>query len=231
MVLDSEKPCPILKTRGYEITMFAKLLAKQLRNPSGLIGKYVARWMNRCNADIYLAALELVSKSNRERFLEIGFGGGDLLKMAVACGAFSKVSGIDASLDMVKLVQQNLHTLIRQGKLEVQYGDIADLPFAPESFDTVVSLNTIYFWPSLETGVSECIRILSSDGMLVLGFDDKTEMSQWPGHRYGFKMYDVDEVRAVLESSGFSEIEVVPGKTKEWGLFHIVHARKRVAFD
>ena len=207
--------------------MFVKLLAHQLRNPSGLIGKYVSRWMNRSNVAIYHAALELVVKSNRGRFLEIGFGGGALLNMAVACGSFPKVSGIDASLDMVKLVQRNLHTHIRQGKLEVQYGDIADLPFAPSSFDAVVSLNTIYFWPSLKTGVSECIRILSNDGILVLGFDDKTEMSQWPGHSYGFTMYDVDEVRAVLDFFGFSEIEVVSGKTKEWGLFHCVKARKK----
>ena len=40
-------------------------------------------------------------------------------------------------------------------------------------------------------------------------------------------MYDVDEVRAVLDFFGFSEIEVVSGKTKEWGLFHCVKARKK----
>lgn len=206
--------------------MFAKMLAYQLRNPSGLIGKYVSRWMNRSNVAIYHTALDLVLKSNRGRLLEIGFGGGALLKMAVTCGSFPKVSGIDASPDMVKLVQRNLHTPIRQGKLEVKYGDIADLPFAPGSFDAVVSLNTIYFWPSLKTGVSECIRVLSNDGILVLGFDDKAEMSQWPGHRYGFRMYDVDEVRTVLDTFSFAEIEVVSGKTKGWGLFHCVHARK-----
>ena len=207
--------------------MFVKLLANQLRNPSGLIGKYVSRWMNRSNVTIYHAALELVEKSNRGRLLEIGFGGGALLNIAVGCGSFSKITGIDTSLDMVKLVRRNLHTHIREGKLEVQYGDIADLPFSPKSYDAVVSLNTIYFWPSLRTGVSECIRILSNDGVLVLGFDDKNEMSQWPGHSYGFTLYDVDEVQAVLDSFGFSEIEVVSGKTKEWGLFHCVHARKK----
>jgi len=207
--------------------MFLKLLAKQLRNPSGLIGKYVSRWMNRSNVAIYQTALELVVKSNRGRFLEIGFGGGALLNMAVTCGCFSKVTGIDASLDMVKLVRRDLHTHIRQGELEVKYGDITDLPFTPKSFDTVVSLNTIYFWSSLKAGVSECSRILSEDGILVLGFDDKTEMSQWQGHSYGFAMYDVDEVKAVLDSFGFSGIEVVSGKTKEWGLFHCVHARKK----
>jgi SAM-dependent methyltransferase len=210
--------------------MFVKLLAQQLRRPSGLIGKYVSLWMNRSNVAINQTALELVVKTNRGRFLEIGFGGGALLNMAVACGSFPKVSGVDASLDMVKLVRRNLQTFIRQGKLEVQYGDITDLPFASSAFDAVVSLNTIYFWPSLKTGVSECIRILSNDGILVLGFDDKAEMSKWPGHRYGFTMYDVDEVRAVLDSIGFFKIEVVSGKTKTWGLFHCIHARKKSNF-
>ena len=210
--------------------MFVKMLARQLRHPSGLMGKYVSRWMNRSNVAIYHTTLDLVVTSSRGRLLEIGFGGGALLKMALACGAFPKVFGIDASLDMVKLVQRNLNTHVRQGKLEVQVGDIADLPFEPSAFDAVVSLNTIYFWPSLQTGVAECIRVLSNDGLLVLGFDDKSEMRQWPGHRYGFTMYDVDEVRAALDGCGFSEIEVVSGKTKGWGLFHCVHAKKKANF-
>ena len=207
--------------------MFEKLLANQLRNPSGLIGKFVSRWMNRSNVAVYNIALELVEKSNQGRLLEIGFGGGALLKMAVDCGSFRTVTGIDTSIDMVKRVQRNLHGHIRQGKLDVQYGDIADIPFAPGTFDAVVSLNTIYFWPSLKIGVSECSRVLSNDGILVLGFDDKTEMNQWPGHHNGFKMYDVDEVQAVLDSFGFSKIEVVSGETSEWGLFHCVHGRKK----
>ena len=206
--------------------MFAKLIAHQLRNPSGFIGRYVSRWMNQSNVAIYHAALELVVKSNRKKLLEIGFGGGGLLEMAVACGSFPKVSGVDSSLDMVKLVQRKLRRHVAQGKLEVQHGGIGNLPFAPKAFDAVVSLNTIYFWPTLNTGVSECKRILSDEGILVLGFDDKTEMSQWPGHRYGFKMYDVDEVREALEPFGFSEIGVRSGKTKKWGLFHCVHAKK-----
>ncbi len=207
--------------------MFVKMLAHQLRKPSGLIGKYVSRWMNRSNVAIYQMALALVVKSNRGRLLEIGFGGGALLKMALDCGSFPKVYGIDASLDMVKRIQRILRTYITQGRLEVQYGDISDLPFAPFSFDAVVSLNTIYFWSSLKRGASECLRVLSNDGILVLGFDDKAEMRQWPGHRYGFTLYDIDDVRAALGAVGFSEIEVVSGKTKAWGRFHCVHARKK----
>lgn len=95
--------------------MFVKMLARQLRHPSGLMGKYVSRWMNRSNVAIYHTALDLVVTSSRGRLLEIGFGGGALLKMALACGAFPKVFGIDASLDMVKLVQRNLNTHVRQG--------------------------------------------------------------------------------------------------------------------
>lgn len=207
--------------------MFVKFMAQQLRKPSGLFGGYISRWMNRSNVPMYHVAMDAVTKLNRKRFLEIGFGGGALLNMVLASGAFQKVEGIDASLDMVKLVQRNLYKHIKQNKLEVHHGDIADLPFAPGSFDAVVSLNTIYFWHSLKTGISECNRILSNNGIVLLGFDDKGEMSKWPGHKYGFTMYDVDEVCVALESFGFSEIEVVSGKTKKWGLFHCVHALKK----
>lgn len=210
--------------------MFLKIFAQQLRSPSGIIGKYVSRWMNRSNVAINRAALELALKASTKakypKILEIGFGGGALITMAVDCGFFSNVSGVDSSPDMVRLVRRKFRNQIMQGNVTIEYGDIIDLPFKSDTFDVLVSNNTIYFWPSLEAAVSECLRVLSDDGFLVLGFDDKNEMLQWPGHRYGFTTYEIGDICTALNSLGFSVIEKVSGKTEGWGLFHCVLASK-----
>lgn len=144
-------------------------------------------------------ALEVLEPGAGERVLEIGFGGGALLRTLEARGA--KASGVDLSEAMVR----------RARGMDVHLASAESLPFAAGTFDKAVSLNSIYFWPDPQAAIAELARVLRRGGRLVLGFEPPEELRRWPGHRFGFRLFEVGEVRDMLEQAGFGLID------ERWG--------------
>jgi SAM-dependent methyltransferase len=134
-----------------------------------------------------------------ERVLEIGFGGGALLRALSADGAL--VSGVDTSAAMVA----------RSKRSAVHLAPVDALPFPAASFDKAVSLNSLYFWPDPEAAMAELARVVRPGGRLVLAFEPPEELRKWPGHRFGFRLFEVAEVRELMEQAGFGEI------AERWG--------------
>src|SRR5512138_3892318 len=59
-----------------EPSMLGKIMARQLSRPDGLLGRVVARLMNRFNRAMSGAAIALLEVAPGDDVLEIGFGGG-----------------------------------------------------------------------------------------------------------------------------------------------------------
>jgi SAM-dependent methyltransferase len=144
-------------------------------------------------------ALELVAPAPGERVLEIGFGGGALLRMMQTRGA--EVAGVDLSEAMVR----------RLRGFDVHVASAERLPFAVGAFDAAVSLNSLYFWPEPEAAFEEIVRVLRPGGRMVIGFEPPEELRKWPGHRHGFRLFEVAEVKALMEGAGFT------GIAEQWG--------------
>jgi ubiquinone/menaquinone biosynthesis C-methylase UbiE len=140
-------------------------------------------------------ALERLALAPGERFLEVGFGGGALLRAARKQAA--TVSGVDVSEAMLK----------RAHGLDVHLASAEALPFEEATFDKAASLNSLYFWPDPKASLAELARVLKSGGKLLLAFEPPEELRKWPGYRYGFRMFEVAEVRALMEAAGFCDIE------------------------
>ena len=138
------------------------------------------------------------------RLLEIGFGSAfDTVRFA----RHFTVTGIDASLDMVKLAQHDYPDL------DLREGSVFDLSaFSDDEFQVVVSMATwLHFekkdYPRLLAGVR---RILADGGQLVLSLkrgqgegwfteydDDGTRFDRY------FCFWEVAELRPILEAEGF----------------------------
>ncbi len=112
------------------------------------------------------------------RVLEVSFGTGYLLTRYA--GRF-ETHGIDYNKRMVEIAQKNLNGAgitadLRQGNVEW-------LPYADESFDSV--LNTMAFsgYPDPIRALSEMTRVLKKDGSLILIYVNYPADGNWPGTR------------------------------------------------
>jgi SAM-dependent methyltransferase len=104
-----------------------------------------------------LAALKL---KPGERLLDIGCGGGLLLRDAVGAGA--RAAGLDHSAAMVELARE------RAPGATVVQGQAERLPFAAESFEAV-SMSVVFLFLEDPVGaLAECRRVLCAGGRLAL---------------------------------------------------------------
>ncbi len=190
----------------------AKILSKQARQPSGLIGRYVMPLLFKGNADLNAFVKESLELTKTDNVLEIGFGPGKLLNEIAAIANY--VEGIDFSEIMViKASKLNQH-YISNDKLRIQLGECSNLPYANKSFDKVCSVNTLYFWDNPKIYLQEIFRVIKIDGKIVLGFRNKEQMNNLNLSADVFNIYSLDEVKELLLNAGFSNINIIekPGK-------------------
>lgn len=97
------------------------------------------------------------------RVLEVSFGTGWLLTRYA--GRFDAY-GLDRNARMVAVARTNLARVGCPARL-VQ-GDVADLPYADQTFDTVVSTMAFTGYPDAARALAEIHRVLKPDGRLVI---------------------------------------------------------------
>ncbi len=183
-----------------------RFIARQLSHPSGFIGRFIMREMNRRNAKMNAFALEKLSLAPADRVLEIGFGGGVLLPALIERAAF--VAGLDRSQAAVDAAASRYAQPVTNRRAEFRLGDVALLPFADASFNKVVTVNTVYFWPSLETGFAEIARVLAPGGRLAVGFLPKERMMRMNMPAEIFTLRAPEDVIAALTNTGFKSARV-----------------------
>jgi arsenite methyltransferase len=154
--------------------MTPRFIAMQLSRPSGLIGAVIRHMMNRHNARMNAFAVRQLELEPSDRVLEIGFGGGVTLPSLLDTAAF--VAGVDHSCDVIDWAQRRFSKPIKSGRAEFRQGNVEALPFNTAAFDKVCTVNTVYFWASLDTGFAEIHRVLKPLGRVVVGFLPKERM-------------------------------------------------------
>lgn len=156
--------------------MAPRFIAKQLSRPTGLLGAAIRHLMNWHNARMNAYAIQQLRLEASDRVLEIGFGGGATLPALLEMAAF--VAGVDRSRDVVTWAQRRFATAVEAGHAEFHQGNVESLSFKEEAFDKVCTVNTVYFWSSLEAGFAEIYRVLKPRGRLVVGFLPKERMDR-----------------------------------------------------
>lgn len=106
------------------------------------------------------AILQALGLKPGERLLEIGCGGGLLLRDALRTGA--RAMGIDHSEDMVRLARE------RAPAATVLLAAAERLPFAGRRFGVVAMSVVFFFFPDPAGVLSECCRVLRSGGRLAV---------------------------------------------------------------
>ncbi|MFC3077936.1 class I SAM-dependent methyltransferase [Phenylobacterium terrae] len=194
--------------------MAPRFVARQLSRPTGLGGRIIRSLMNRGNASLNSYAVEQLRLSADDRVLEIGFGGGVALPRPIREAAY--VCGVDASPDVVKAATTRFANDVSAGRAEFRVGMVESLPSPDAAFDKALSVNTVYFWKSLESGAREIGRVLKPGGRVVLGFVPKARMDRMNMPADIFTPRKPDDVAAALADAGFDAVEVRKPRG-DWG--------------
>lgn len=202
--------------------MAPRFVARQLANPHGLFGHVIGHLMNCHNARMNAFAVRELDPQSTDRILEIGFGGGATLQPLIASGA--DITGLDRSRVMVARAQRQFRQAIATGRAMFVQGQVEELPFAPNTFDKVCTVNTVYFWASLEAGFTEIHRVLAPGGRVVVGFLPREHMDRMMMPADIFTTRAPSDIFAALRTSGFDDVRVErPDPAVAWC---IVRARR-----
>lgn len=177
--------------------MIHRFLARQFARPSGLVGRYlIAPALNRIGRKLNRLALDLLEPRAGEALLDVGIGGGGLLKRLRTVQP-GRLAGVDISEAAVSRARRRL-----PNSTEIVRAGVEELPFEDASFDAAASVSVLHFWPDLDPPFREIARVLRPGGRLVLVFEPPEALRQWPGHVHGFHLWEVDEVVAAAKQAG-----------------------------
>ncbi|PSJ39771.1 class I SAM-dependent methyltransferase [Allosphingosinicella deserti] len=205
--------------------MFTRLLARQFARPSGLLGRlWIAPWLDRISRAMNALALDQLAVQPGDRILEIGFGGGALLR-GILAGTDAEVYAADISTVAVGRARRRFRRDLH--RLRLFEASAEQIPLADAAVDKAVSVNSLYFWPDLDGGLSELARAIRSGGTLILCFEPPEELRKWPGHVHGFRAYSADDLVARAGRAGFDSIRLVPGTGRKPDVFLCLSLRRR----
>ena len=144
------------------------MIFRQVRKPSGFIGKRFLEAMNSSHAAMTDWGLEQLTVPKEAVVLDVGCGGGRTVRMLAAMASEGKVIGLDYSAASVAVSRDSNAREIEAGRVRIDQGSVAALPFPDRTFDIVTAVETHYYWPDLPANVREILRVLKPGGTFAL---------------------------------------------------------------
>jgi SAM-dependent methyltransferase len=190
-----------LEAGSVEFERFVDITA---RRPSGEAGAGHYRDPKEHEAS-FAAALAALELTPGDRYLELCFGGGQLLQRAL--GTAASAAGIDHSPDMLALAGELDADPLAAGRLELRQGDVHELPWPDAEFTSAACLNAFFFIERPVEFLGEVRRVLAPGGRLVLvtAVRDAAWNGPWaPAQR----TYEPEALRGMLLGAGFAEATV-----------------------
>ena len=191
--------------------MLKRYLARQFARPQGLVGTWlIAPWLDRIAGPSNRLALRQMEIRPGDRVLEIGFGGGGLIAALLSTDA-TAVIGVDISREMVARATRRFARQLGTGGLDLVTAPVEQLPLGDATIDAAVSVASLYFWPDPAAALAELHRVIRPGGRLVLCFEPADELRKWPGHLFGFRLFEPSEVETLVTEAGFAISSVGTG--------------------
>jgi ubiquinone/menaquinone biosynthesis C-methylase UbiE len=147
-----------------------KLLMRMFGRPRGVLGRLGGVIMARMNRDAAEQVIEMLDVRPNDKVLEVGFGPGVAIQLLLDRVPAGSVAGVDQSQEMVRQAATRNADALRSRKVDLRYGSVERLPFADETFDKALAINSMQAWPDPRAGLQEIRRVLKRGGMVALGF-------------------------------------------------------------
>ena len=172
--------------------------------------------MERDHLPIVLPMLEEMSLRADENVLDIGCGSGWLVRLIASYVSEGRVVGIDISDEMIRAARRATADL---PNAFCAVGSVEDIPWQPNFFTRVVSVESAYYWPDPARGLREVFRVTAERGsawILINYYRDNPHCHQW-GELLSIpaKLLSADEWAAMFRDAGFVDVvhERIPDPT------------------
>jgi ubiquinone/menaquinone biosynthesis C-methylase UbiE len=196
-------------------------LSRQVRKPSGALGRRFVRAMGVGHAAMTDWALQQVTIPKDGVILDVGCGGGRTVNKLAGLAPRGRVVGLDYSAASVEVSRNANAQEMQTGRVQIEEGSVAALPFPDGTFDAVTAVETHYYWPDLPANVREVLRVLKAGGMFAL----VAETYRGGPFRFlygiimpllGAAFLSDSEHRDLLTQAGFTEVETKHVSGKNW---------------
>src|SRR5215831_6725165 len=141
---------------------------RQVRRPRGRLGPRVVQAMNLSHASMTDWGLEHVAVSKDAVILDVGCGGGRTVRRLAGLAPEGSVVGLDYSAASVAASRVTNAAEIESGRVRIEEGSVASLPFADRTFDIVTAVETHYYWLDLPANAREIFRVIKPGGTFAL---------------------------------------------------------------
>jgi len=148
----------------------SKLLIRMFGRPEGILGRLGGVMMAHVNRDAAAQVIELLDVRPGDKVLEVGFGPGVAIQLVLHRGPLGSVAGVDQSQEMVRQAAARNAEALRTRRVDLRYGSVERLPFADETFDKALAINSMQTWSDAGVGLREIRRVLKHGGHVALGF-------------------------------------------------------------
>lgn len=155
-----------------------------------------------------------------KRMLDVSCGSGILTRRLAAANAVDRLIATDISHPMLREAVKRARDDVRLPDLDFVRADVANLPFADESFDAVHASAALHCWPSVQDGLREIRRVLVPGGKFfattfyndayisrrVLPFFRSIRRAILENSASGF--FEETELLYLLRAAGFASVDI-----------------------
>lgn len=122
------------------------LLMQMFGRPKGVLGRLGGIILARTKRDFTQWVIPLLEVQSDSKVLEVGFGPGVAIQILAATASTGSVAGIDYSQEMVEQATTRNAKAITAGIVQLHYGSVEKLPFADDTFDKALAINSMQVW-------------------------------------------------------------------------------------
>ncbi len=177
-------------------------IEKQLSCPDGENGIEMGQLMNETNIGMTKSSIESLDLKDQNKILELGHGNCDHLNLILN----SKKEVAYYGLEISETMYSEAKSLNKNTSAKFHLYDGINIPFEDNSFDRIMTVNTIYFWSDYEALLNEIERVLKPGGSFILTYADESFMKNLPFVGNRFRLFNKNKIQDLISSKSNLEI-------------------------
>lgn len=184
-------------------------IESQLRFPQGENGIEMAKMMNDTNITMTLETIKALDIHNNHKILEMGHGNCDHLNEILNKGHNLIYSGLEISDTMYAEACRINKEKVSNKSASFHLYDGDNIPFEADTFDRIMTVNTLYFWKSPIDLLNELHRVLTPKGLAVITFAKSEFMEGLPFVQDKFNLYSNQKAKDLVNLSQLKLVSIL----------------------